>query len=1050
MKKGLLFIIAFCNLLFAKAQGYDYRIEDFEASEWSTKAQTVTDSRGTWTTNKNIHDSAHAHSGQYALHLADKNGLTTPFLAEGAGALVYYAWNKNRQVYVEVSTDNINWTTVESYKETSDWTKHTVPIYDAEVRYLRLRTTSNKDFYIDNLIVTRMDGTDADGNSHATNIDIPYFVQNFEDISSYPQSKEDATAEAVFKVEGQGEWKYLNAYKATNENYIADGSARDLRMLKNGSYVITPHLTQGVVKLTFDEGRTNKKLRVYYSTDDGETWTLAKELTTELRNTIQLQERNINRLKIANESSSDADVDNIAVFAFPEGTPATVQTGEASSIGSSTATVTGAVINKGDKDIIERGICWSTLPQPDINDQKATAEANDKFSVDLHGLPACTRIYYAAYALSLAGAGYGETKSFTTASAAKPIVAAGHIEENNELSDEEHIYVNASATIVSHGGADVTEMGFCYSTHPSPTTDDETARAYGTTSGSSLIETSFSVEIPLQPRTTYYLRAYATNTAGTGYGEQQTFTTGDITIPDYAHNVYYVSPEGNDNTADGTREHPFYHLSQAVRMVVPGDTIFMLAGTYHYTERTDIKRCGKKNSGRIALFAKGGRAVLDCSEMTYDAANQAIRISGSYWHIYGLDIVGAGDNGMLIERDKPSGGDYDSVKDSTEQAHDNIVENCSFARCGDTGLQIKNLGAYNKIVNCDSYFNRDDSDGDADGFAVKLSHGEGNYFYGCRAWNNSDDGWDGFIRKEGGFPDDITTTLEECWAIKNGFLEDGSEGKGNGNGFKMGSNEGRNNIILNRCLASGNLQKNFDQNHNTGNMIMNNCTSYSAKYTANKSHFTYRIDEPVASEHIAVLHNCVAISDGETDRNKSAYAPYSISAAEVITSDLNTLPDDFQSIDIAGTLAPRKADGSLPDIPFMHITEGNTKLIDTGSEVMPTQGESRFALGINYNGTAPDLGCFETDAETALRWQEEEPSGLDVVQCRNGLLIITVRGNSTEEHLLRLHTPSGELLGTKVFTGTTTSIHLNTSEPIVILSVTGTSGKASIKLHSSR
>ncbi|MBO7467164.1 MAG: right-handed parallel beta-helix repeat-containing protein [Bacteroidaceae bacterium] len=1050
MKRIILLFLISCGLICAKAQTYDYRAEDFEGNEWSVKAQTVTSSRGTWTTNKNIQDAAHAHSGQYALHLADKNGLTSPTLPEGAGALIYYAWDKNRQVYVETSTDNTNWTTVESYKETTDWTKHTVAIYDADVRYVRIRTTSNKDFYIDDLIITKMDGTDADGNSLVTNVEIPYFIQDFENTKTYPQSKEEASAEIAFQVEGQGEWKYLNAYKATNESYITDGSAHDLRMLKNGSYVITPLLPQGVVKLSFNEGRTNKTLRVYSSKDGGESWALAKELSSETANAIQLQDKDINRLKIANESGSDADIDNIIVYAFPEGTPASVSTGDASDVSSYFALVSGSIVNKGDKDIIERGICWSTHPQPTIADNTSKATDDDNFTVLLQGLPSDSRIYYAAYALSLAGVGYGETKDFVTSAAVVPSIYTDHIQENKELSDEQFVYVSASATIMSYGGADVTEMGFCYATHDTPTTDDNIVRSYKKASATSLIETSFTVDIPLLPNTTYYLRAFATNSAGTGYSKQQAFTTGDIELPQYAHKVFYVSPEGDDATADGTEGHPFYHVSRVVDKVAPGDTIFMLAGTYHYTERINIGNSGKKNSGRIALFARGGRVVLDCSGMTYDESNQAIRITASYWHIYGLDIVGAGDNGILIERNKPSGGNYDSVKDLTEQAHDNIIENCSFFRCGDTGLQIKNLGAYNKIINCDSYFNRDDSDGDADGFAVKLSHGEGNYFFGCRAWNNSDDGWDGFIRKEGGFPDDITTTLEECWAFNNGFLEDGNEGKGNGNGFKMGSDEGRNNMIFNRCLAFNNLQKNFDQNHNTGNMILNNCTSYSAKYTANKSHFTYRLDEPVAQGHEIVLHNCVAISDGESDRNKSAYAPYSVGTVTQVTSNLNTLPADYQTIDPSEATAPRSADGTLPKMAFMHIAEGNTKLIDAGSEVVPYEGESRFSQGISYCGAAPDLGCFETGIDTSVRpirfATDTDESLLDIAQCQNGLIVLTLKEKGTRIHTLSCYSLTGKLLGQKTFFGSTTAFQLRVTEPVIVLRVTGSDADISFKL----
>src|SRR4030043_357681 len=105
----------------------------------------------------------------------------------------------------------------------------------------------------------------------------------------------------------------------------------------------------------------------------------------------------------------------------------------------------------------------------------------------------------------------------------------------------------------------------------------------------------------------------------------------------------------------------------------------------------------------------------------------------------------------------------------------------------DSGIQIglgkndvnsdpENITAYNRVINCDSYDNYDveTSGGNADGFACKLHPGNGNYFYGCRAWNNSDDGWD-FYHTEN------QTVIEYCWTWHNG-----AQANGNGQGFKLG------------------------------------------------------------------------------------------------------------------------------------------------------------------------------------------------------------------------------------------------------------------------
>lgn len=1016
------------------AQTYTYKTEDFEDAAWATKGTSVTSATGKWTTNNNVSDQTYAKSGTNSLLLAKKAGVTLPELTEGAGTLIYYSYSENRMYYVETSTDGTTWTAVETEKLTSTWIKHIVSINDAAVKYVRIRTTSNNQFYIDDVLLTKPDGTDGDGNMVASNLRIPYFTQTFEQLTDYPQDKTTAATETTYNVEGQGEWIYLNAYAATNTSYITDGSAHSLRMLKGSSYVITPVLSQGVVSLTFNEGRTGKKLSVYISTDSGETWTLLREITTEITNTLAIGDTAVNRLKIANETTKgDVDVDNITVTAYPKGTPATLTTGEAVNITPSSADVSGVVTDSGDKRLIEYGVCWSVeKEQPTIDDNTVTAE-QESFTVTLKDMPADTKVYARAYAVGLAGIGYGNVVSFTTLAPELAAVITTDVTED-DFADEQYIYVLAGGEVSDNGGSTVTEVGVCYGTAENPDTEGQTVKCTFT-------DGKFSTSIALNSKTKYYFRAYAVNAVGTSYGEQKEYTTGEIIVPEYAHNVYYCDPLGNDSTADGSVDKPFYSLQNAVDIVVPGDTIYMNAGTYAYGSRINISTIGAANSGMIVIKARNGRAILDFSQMALADANQGIRLTGSYWYLYGLDICGAGDNGLLIERNKPSGGSYSDIAARTDEGHDNIVELCNFYRNQDTGLQMKNLAEYNKVINCDSYFNADPDMGDADGFAVKLSHGTGNYFYGCRAWNNSDDGWDQFIKKDGGFPDDITTTLDCCWAFNNGYLEDGTAGSGNGNGFKMGSNQGRNNVILNRCMAFNNLQKGFDQNHNTGNMILNNCTGYAAKDDTNSSHYTYRLEEEVAEDHEIRLTNCVAISDGITDRKKSAYAIHSVTGS-LVTSDLNTLPADYKSIDPTGTDCTRLEDGSLPVLDFMRIAEGNTKLIDTGTPVAAYSGESRYSVGITYNGTAPDLGCFETESTTGLHSvmvSERGSDRLSVSATQSGLLLVTLNGASAAtEYRVALFDASGRVLTSHLFNGSTTAITLPSfAAGMLLVKVTG-------------
>lgn len=1029
--------VAAMNL--SAATPYSYRAESFEDALWEKAGATVEATTGTWTTNKNISVTSVANTGSHSLHFTEKSGIILPELTEGAGMLIYYANDANRQVTVEVSADKSTWKTVESYKVSEPaFLKHSVLIDDENVRWVKFSTNSNKNFYIDDIIVTRPDGTDADGNLIATTQMLPYFTQDFEVKSQYPDSKEACTSEATFNVEGQGEWKYLNAYRSTSSTYNTEPSTANLRMLKNGSYVITPIVNQGVAYVKFAERRVGKTMKIYSSTDGGETWEPVSTITTDVENVVYVGDLNANRIKIANESTGDTDIDDITITAFPSGALPELAMPDASDITSSTALVTSSVIAEGDSQISQKGFCWSTAAEPTTDDHAIISD-NARFTQSLTGLPAATDIHVRAYAVSLAGTAYSPERVFTTLPPSAPVVTLLDVAENEYLSTDTRWALDLTGKVADNGGAELTEVGF-------KVTIDGTAK---TVKGHNTAGGQFAATVNVAPATTCTISAYATNSVGTSTSDALTYTTGTITIGEYRHAVFYCDPDGDDATADGSLEHPFYSLQKAVDLVQPGDTIYMNGGTYKYGQRINIATIGERNSGRIALFSRNGRAILDFSEMADTDNNQGIRHVGSYWHFYGFDICGAGDNGMLIERNKPSGGSYSDIAANTTQGHDNIVEFCNFYRNRDTGLQLKNLAADNLIINCDAYYNTDSTHGDADGFAVKISHGNGNYFYGCRAWQNSDDGWDQFIKKEGGFPDDITTTLEYCWAFRNGYLENGNQSDGNGNGFKMGSDQGRNNIIMNRCVAFENLNKSFDQNHNTGHMILNNCSGYASKIDGNKSNYSYRLDEPVASGHEIRLTNCVAISDGITNRDKSDYGLCSVTGT-IITSDLQTLPSDYLSVDIAEMTGERDAKGNLPAVLFMNIVPGNYKLIDAGSDVTPYEGESPYSEGVIYNGAAPDLGAFETGTPSgiqAIGSAVTSSKALEVTRAECGLVILTVAGaQPTDVYTLTIVDLAGQVLQQRRFTGASTAISLPAGTGMTIANVTGNGTNASVKL----
>ena len=392
----------------------------------------------------------------------------------------------------------------------------------------------------------------------------------------------------------------------------------------------------------------------------------------------------------------------------------------------------------------------------------------------------------------------------------------------------------------------------------------------------------------------------------------------------------YIAPEpdGND-TNPGTIEQPYGTFAKAISETAPGDTVYVRGGVYNLTSTITITAVQSGSDSLMCTLTAyhDEQPLLDFSAQAF--GSKGISLKSNYWHIIGLQIKGAGDNGMEINF-----------------GSNNIIERCQFYENRDTGLQLSYGSANNRIINCDSYYNADPPDyGDADGFAPKLTVGTGNYFYGCRAWGNCDDGWDGYLRGA----DDVTTTLENCWTWGNGYLKNGTDPgtQANGNGFKMGGGDNSNSdllmhhFILINCVSFENKGKGFDQNNNVGSMTLYNCSGY-GNLVAN-----YRIQRTLNEGQTLLVKNCDSY-DGLVQ-----LGTFAVQETNSWLDPFNVTADDFISLDSESADTVRQTDGSLPEIDFLHLAEGSD-LIDAGVD-----------LGYAYKGKAPDLGAFESDYTTS-------------------------------------------------------------------------------------
>ena len=408
--------------------------------------------------------------------------------------------------------------------------------------------------------------------------------------------------------------------------------------------------------------------------------------------------------------------------------------------------------------------------------------------------------------------------------------------------------------------------------------------------------------------------------------------------------VYTVSPGDN--------------LSTAIGKLKAGDVLYLADGQYDLTSTLEVKCQGDADHMITIAAADGAKPVIDFRGQALGA--NGIKVGGRYLHIRNLTIRYAGKKGIWLEGAKYC-----------------VLEQLDVYGCCDSGIQLRS-GGYNTVVNCDSHDNFDyqNKGGNADGFADKQGEAcAGNVYIGCRAWGNSDDGWDSYQRETSGTP----TVYIHCITYNNGRATfdlsqhprvlgvDASrfEGQdiaavmneGNPNGFKLGGAGTAHHAELYRCLAVGHRSKGFDQNNNAGQMKIVNCTAFDNKINYGFGNdYAYTLD----------IHNCISLDPTDSDIKTHASGTVSQSHNSW-QAGFSAADDDFQSLDVASLLlVARNADGTLPETVLLHLKSTATSLIDKGMVYDKTQFEGdAIASYVSYNGTAPDLGCYESAGASA-------------------------------------------------------------------------------------
>lgn len=192
-------------------------------------------------------------------------------------------------------------------------------------------------------------------------------------------------------------------------------------------------------------------------------------------------------------------------------------TNPAQAVNRTTANCGGKVTSNGQSTILARGVCYALTPNPTIDNNKVyNPGANGTFTCTLVGLQPVTQYFYRAFAKNSAGIAYGSVESFTTTetTVTLPTVTTTGA---TEVTDTEAI---SGGEVTSAGGGTLIARGICWATTPNPSIANNVINDPAATLG------TFTSNITgLLAGTTYYVKAFATNSGGTGYGTQITFTT---------------------------------------------------------------------------------------------------------------------------------------------------------------------------------------------------------------------------------------------------------------------------------------------------------------------------------------------------------------------------------------------------------------------------------------------------------------------------------------------------------------------------------------------
>ncbi|WP_420832358.1 right-handed parallel beta-helix repeat-containing protein [Paenibacillus humicola] len=376
--------------------------------------------------------------------------------------------------------------------------------------------------------------------------------------------------------------------------------------------------------------------------------------------------------------------------------------------------------------------------------------------------------------------------------------------------------------------------------------------------------------------------------------------------------VYYVSPNGSDSNS-GTISGPFKSLMKAQSEASSGDIVYIRGGVYDdftIAKTDDIYHYVNnftKSGITYEAYPGDPRPVFDFEQVPTDRRVAAFFIDPSAADLTfkGFDVTGVKVGG---QKQSEAFNIRGNANFENMAAHDNEANGFYF-----------NVHGSGTVINSDSYNNigpNDANAGNTDGFGA---HGDAVIFINDRAWHNSDDGFDS-INSNG------PVIYHQDWSFNN---QGNQEGTGDQNGFKVGGYAYKTSGLpdplplhtVEYCLSFNNGANGFYANHMPGQSAnWTNNTSYSNGVRTGADFNMLERVSPTSADNIAgfreVLHNNIAFG-GTLIANDNNPPAQVTNNSWTIDGGLPITSDDFVSLDSSQLTAPRKPDGTLPDVTFM-------------------------------------------------------------------------------------------------------------------------------------